>query len=131
MEDLKWLDCILEQRYAIKTTTIGEYDIFAKEVTILNRIVRWHPGEGATIEADPRHVEIAIKDAGASGSKTLSSTGEKSESKIDVNDQDDSEGELLESARASAYTSVVARMNYLNIDRPHIAFAVKELAPGR
>ena len=108
LEDLKWLEGVLKSRYSIKTTTIGEDEKLAKEVRILNRIVRWHPGEGVTIEADPRRVEIAIVDTGVSNAKTLSSTGEKSEVKIDVNDQDESEGELLGPARTSAYRSVVA-----------------------
>ena len=99
-----------------------------KEVRILSRIVRWRPGEGVTIETYLRRVGIAIVDAGTGNAKTLSFTGEKSEVKADLNDQDDSEGELLNPARASAYRSVVARMNYLNIDRSDIACAVKELA---
>ena len=32
-----------------------------KEVKVLNRILRWTP-EGITYEADPRHVEMLIKD---------------------------------------------------------------------
>ena len=49
-------------------------------------------------------------DTGASNARALSSTGEKSEVKADLNDQDDSEGELLNPARASAYRSVAARI---------------------
>ena len=62
----------LKHRYAIKTATISEDETLAKEVRILNRTVKWHPGEGVAVEADPRHVEIAIVDTGAGNAKTLS-----------------------------------------------------------
>ena len=75
LEDLKRLQGGLKHGCNIKTITIGEDEKLAKSVRILNRIVRWHPGEGVIIEADPRHVEIAIVDAGAGSAKTLSPTG--------------------------------------------------------
>ena len=50
-----------------------------KEMRVLNRIVRWHPGDGVAIEADPRHVEIAVIGARTLNAKKLSPTGEKSE----------------------------------------------------
>ena len=105
----------------LRKRRLEKHSKLAKGVRILRRTVRWHPGDGVANEVDPRHVATAVKEAGASGAKTLSSRGEKSESKVDINNQDDSDGELLDSARASAYRSVAARMNYLNVDRPDIA----------
>ena len=80
------------------------------------------------MEADPSHVEMLIKDTGTEEARTLSSTGAKSEANDNDEDIDESEGEVLGRSRATAYRSNVARMNYLNTDRPDIAFADKELA---
>ena len=71
---------------------------------------------------------MLMKDTGTEEARPSSSTGAKSEANDNDEDIDESEGELLEPSRATAYRSNVARMNYLNIDRPDIAFAVKELA---
>ena len=103
-EDLKWPEGVLKDKYSIKTTTVGEDGKLALEVRILNRIVRWHPGKGVTIEADPRHVEMIMKDAGTGDSRTLSSTGARSEVN-DNDEEDESEGELLEPSRSTAYRS--------------------------
>ena len=53
---------MLQAQYSIKTTIIGEAAHLKKELRVLNRIVRWHPGQGVTYEADPRHAEILARD---------------------------------------------------------------------
>ena len=44
----------------------------AKKASALNRIARWHPRDGVTCEADPRHAEIIRRDTGAENLKTVS-----------------------------------------------------------
>ena len=60
--DLQWLDQALKRKYAIKTTVIGEATHLKKELRVLNRILRWHVGKGVTLEADPRHAQILVKE---------------------------------------------------------------------
>ena len=43
-------------------THIGEAEHLGKHMRVLNRIVRIHPRRGITIEPDPRHAEILIRD---------------------------------------------------------------------
>ena len=50
---------------------------------------------------------------------------ERRHAEDDKDERDESEGELLDSNRASAYRSNVARMSYLDIDRPDIACDVR------
>ncbi len=123
--DLKWLEGVLKARYSIKTTVIGEDNKLEKEVRILNKIVRWHPGRGVTVEADPRHVEILIKETGVENARTLSSTGNKPDEK---DTEHGFEGEFLDAGRTTKYRANVARLNYLSADRGDITYSVKELA---
>ena len=44
-EDFKWFEKVLNSKYCIKTTIIGESDKLVKEVRVLNRLVRWQGGE--------------------------------------------------------------------------------------
>ena len=76
-EDLEWLRTVLNNKYCIKTTVIGEQGKLEKHVRVLNRLVRWHAGVGITVEADPRHVEVLLEETGAKDDKELSITGEK------------------------------------------------------
>ena len=91
-----------------------------KAVRILNRIIRW-TREGPKIEADPRHVEILVKEMGLAESNTVATPGAKT--REGTNDQADQQ---LDKAEGSRYRACVARANYLAQDRPDIAFAVKE-----
>ena len=52
----------LAMEWKIKSTHIGEAEHFGKHMRVLNRIIRVHPRQGITIEPDPRHAEILIRD---------------------------------------------------------------------
>ena len=52
----------LAKEWKIKHTHICEAEHFGKHMRVLNRIVRIHPRRGITIEPDPRHAEILIRD---------------------------------------------------------------------
>ena len=121
-KNLVWMKENLQKKYKIKTSILGPGKGDEKQVKILNRVLTWHE-KGIKYEADPRHVEIMVKDLKleeANGSKL---PGNKDEG----NTKEDCE-ELLEGHDASMYRAHVARMNYLGADRPDIAFAVKELS---
>ena len=86
---------------------------------ILNRIIRWTEA-GLRIEADPRHVEILIKEMGLEEANSVNTPGVKDRERDEKNEQP------LDRAEASLYRSCVARANYLAQDRADIAYAVKE-----
>ena len=90
-----------------------------KEVSILNRIVRWDE-HGIDYEADPRHVEKLLRDMGMAECKPLSSPGVKLSS-----EEMAKESALLEGDAVTQYRSGVARCNYFSVDRPDIFLATK------
>ena len=78
--------------------------------------------EGIILEADQRHAEIMIKDAGLKNdSKGVVTPGVSG---------DEINNEGLEGERATKYRAAVARENYLSQDRSDIQYAVKELSRG-
>ena len=101
-ENVRWF-VALSSKCCIKTR--GPQAREAREGA--NRVVRWRPGKGITIEADPRHSEILIESVEAQSGKALKITAEK----IAGNVEDSGEG--LEASEASKFRSDVARMNYL------------------
>ena len=78
---------------------------------------------GIQYEADPRHVEIIIKQLQLDGAKLVTTPGTKDEGRV----AEDNEMPLSEKDSTN-YRALVARCNHLSPDRPDIAFAVKELA---
>ena len=86
-------------------------------MSFLNRILRWTP-EGITYEADPRHVEMLIKEFPLTGGsvKTAGIKVVESES-----------GEPLQGFEVRRFRGGAARANYLAQDRPEISYATKEL----
>ena len=107
-----------------------------KEVSILNRVVRWCD-DCLLYEADPRHVEKLLRDAGLEDCKSLSTPGVKSTTASVVLDdgvvpsgdgvQPDPGPRKLDREEMRVYRSAVARCNYLAADRFEIAFTTKEL----
>ena len=93
----------------------------------MNRIVRWRPGQGVTIEADPRHVEILVDSTGVKDERPLTTNGSKDDREKEAG-RDLAKAEKLDDNSVSKYRSDVARWNFLAADRPDIAFSVKELA---
>ena len=73
------------------------------------------------MEADPRHVELMIKQLGLEHANGLT---------CPVVYEVPGESPLLGAEYTTQYKSLVARANYLASDRPDIQFAVKQLAQG-
>ena len=113
----------LERKYELtEAHRLGPAEEDDKEARVLNRIVRWTK-DGLEYEADPRHVEILVKDLKLEDAKSVVTPGTKEEGHL-------KEGcEVpLSSDWTSHYRASVARLNYLAADRPDVAFSVKELA---
>ena len=70
----------LEKAYKIKSEILGAGSNDLKEIRVLNRVVKCND-RGYTLEADPRHAEIAIRDLGLSDAKPSKLPGSKEEQK--------------------------------------------------
>ena len=76
-EDLEYFDQGLKTLYQIKTLVIGHAVDLDEEVRVLNRIVRWHPGQGARLSADPRHAEVRVGDLDGPSGRSVSTLSAK------------------------------------------------------
>ena len=122
-EDLKWLSTILEGKFEISTDIIGPEKNDKKEIKVLNRIIAYEEG-GITYEPDPRHAELIIKQLGLEKSNSVITPSTKDDEYVKDEDKElDEEGSHM-------YKSIVARCNYLAIDRSDIQYAVKECCRG-
>ena len=131
-EDLMETQRTLSEKYKIKTEKLGGQKGDAKEIRVLNKVIR-HTDEGLELEADPRHAEIVMRDLDVSGSKVCKTPGAKTEPRKQSKDSSEEEaaeeeGEAMEPKDATKYRAVVARLNYMAADRPDLQFAVKEVA---
>ena len=114
------MHAILGERYTAKLRGIlGPDKRDLREISLLNRIVRWGT-HGIEYEADPRHHEIIIEQLGLHSAKPVSTPG--------VKDTSEELSDPLNEADATLYRSMVARVNYLAQDRPDLSFASKELS---
>ena len=87
---------------------------------ILNRVLEWDD-DGIQIEADPRHVELILRDMGmekCNGSTCIAD--------VDGREEEGDE-QTLTSQEATSFRSIVARCNFLAADRVDIQFACKEV----
>ena len=73
------------------------------------------------MEADLRHAELIVKQLGLENAKELTCPSADEPVRPDDN-------EALNAEYTTQYKSIVARANYLSMDRPDIQFAVKKLA---
>ena len=115
----------MEQKYEIKAHYLGPESGMKDEIQILNRTLRWTK-EGITYEADQRHAEIIkemnMKKANAVSTPTVPEPSEEANSRLSSPDMTKDE--------ASRFRGLVARVNYLSLDRPDLQFAAKTAAHG-
>ena len=121
-QDLMWMKQEVEKRYKLKTQILGPGQHEEQQVRVLNRVLTWTK-DGILYEADPRHVEILIKELGLTNAKSVCTPGTKEEGRTKEDHQT-----ALRDEEASLYRGMTARLNYFAADRPDIAFSVKELA---
>ena len=147
-EALEWVADDLRKVWIIKVrATLGPEPKDDKEASILNRVVRWCD-DCLLYEADPRHVEKLLREAGLENCKSLNTPGVKESSELTCtawfeesglaqeevdnlsvvgSSPDAPELRLLDREEMRGYRSAVARCNYLAQDRFEIAFTTKEL----
>ena len=146
---LKEVTASLQKVWLVKVrATLGPEATDDKEVSILNRVIRWTE-DALLYEADPRHVEKLLRNAGLEDCKPLGTPGVKepvSEGKAWFEAESAPDGEVdgeasrlpsiglapdgssyLDRSQMTDYRSAVARCNYLAADRFEIAFTTKEL----
>ena len=142
---LKQFNEQLAKEWKLKYTHIGEAMHLGKHMRVQNRIVRIHPRRGITIEPDPRHAEILIRDLEGKSGRAVTTPMTKDNAKESVesiteevyekarntkawrHDSGPSDHDKLEDAQVTRYRALVARANYLAVDRGDIAFCVNEL----
>ena len=138
----------LRKVWVIKVlATLGPEPDDDKEVSILNRVVRWCD-DCLLYEADPRHVEKLLKEAGLEKCKSVTTPGVKEASDVTGTawfeesglTQECASDELhlvaggtdipdlrpLDQKKMRCYRSAVARCKYLAQDRYEIAFTTKK-----
>ena len=82
----------------------------------MNRIIRWTP-QGYEFEGDPRQAELVVEQLGVQDLPSLSSPGVDCV-EAEAGEEDDIE---LDAVKAKLYRGIVARGNYLAVDRPEFA----------
>ena len=122
-KDSNWMRQCLEQKYQVKTQTLGPSKEHMKQIKVLNRVITWACGKGLIYEVDPRHVEIILQQLDSEQAKAVATPGTKDEGRTKAAMEDH-----LPTGEASKYRALVARCIYLAPDRPDIAFSVKEFA---
>ena len=125
IDHLKWMRTRLENKYTIKTELLGPDEGNQLQLKILKKIVTWDHNNGIKYEANPRHVEILLKQLQMIEAKSVTTPRTKEEGTTNEDNEN-----LLSDADATTHIALVARCKYLSPDRPGIVFAGKELARG-
>ena len=118
-EDSVWLRETMKNKYEIKSIILGPEDHHAQEVKVLGRSLRWTDA-GIEYEADGRHQAVVIEELQLDNCRPISTPFGPEEHGCLLG-----EGKLLEAGGATRYRALVARLNYLAMDRADIQYAVK------
>ena len=119
--ELDWFEQKLAERYELKVgPRLGPAPEDAKEVTVLNRVLRW-TDNGLELEADPRQGERLVQESGLEGANPVCTPGARASTAQVLND------EPLPERFHTAFRAAAARANYLAQDRPDCQFACKEI----
>ena len=120
--ELDWFESQLEGKYELrKGGRLGPADGDCKELTVLNRVIRWTEG-GIEYEADPRQVERLIEGLHlGEGCKSVATPGLKP--LIEQLEKD----EGLPVGGFTEFRALAARAKYLAANRIDIQFAAKEI----
>ena len=110
----------MEHKYEIKEHCFGPESGMKNEIQFLNRTLRWTK-QGITCEADQRHADIVIKmnmkQANAVSTPTVPESSEEANLRLSSPDMTKDE--------ASRFRGLLARVNYLSLDRLDLQFAAK------
>ena len=123
--ELEWLADQLAKHWAIDLRGIlgpPSMPDADHSIVILNRLVTWSD-KGIELEADPRRVELLLKEVGCEGSKVTTPL-------VKERIQEALSSEELDADQAAMYRSASMRLAYLSQDRPDLLVLGKELAKG-
>ena len=110
--ELHWMREKIEEKYELKVEVLGPDEGQQKEVRVLNRILRW-TDKGVEYEADPRHVEIILKQLNIGDCKAVVTPGTKDEGRAKAGDQPTShKDEKLDDQKHCVYMAIVARATF-------------------
>ena len=124
-----FMEATLGKRYDYKCTgRLGAGGADGSECIFLSRVIRYQgPAEEPTIEieADQRHVEVALESLWLTGSKAVATPSIKTRL-----DEVEAEQNLpaLGAEQSTLFRSVLMRISYVAQDRPDVAEAVKCLS---
>ena len=110
----------LEARFKIKTQVLGAEADEMDEARVLNRIVRITEN-GWEYEPDQRHIDLILEGLGLTSAKPVTAPGEE-EKKWEEKEN----AQELGAEEARRFRGLAARLNYLALDRPDIAYSTKE-----
>ena len=117
---LNWFEDAMKAKYELTVGgRLGPGPADAKEVRVLNRIVRW-TSKGIAYEADPRQVEKLRQEIELEGSNGAATPGQKM-----LAHQIEMETELPE-RDFTKFRALAARANYLAADRIDVLYSAKE-----
>ena len=117
---MNWLEGELSKAYELQSQRLTAVTNGKSEGKVLNRIVR-STAAGWEVEADPRHAELVVEQLGLEGEQGVSTPG------LSGNEEEDTEDDVdLEGDDVTRFRGVIARCNYLAVDRPDCVFAIKE-----
>ena len=110
------------ETFDLSRTTIGPESNEEPEVKYLNRILRWTPENMMSCEADPKHVQLLLKEWSLAEAK--GAVAPTTKSLVDGIGK----GEVLDDLASTRTRRSIALLNYLSEDRPDIAYISKELS---
>ena len=118
--EIDWFERLLEEKYELKKGgRLGPAPSDCKELTILNRVIRWTES-GVEYEADPRQGERLLEGLGLDdGCKPTATPGLKAI--VDALKDD----KVLSADAHTTFRALAARSNYLAQDRIDLQFAAK------
>ena len=86
------------------------------EGKVLNRIMRC-TSDGWEVEADPRHAELVVEQLGLDNEQGVTTPAVSGNEEEDVEEDSELTGDDI-----TRYRGVIARCNYLAVDRPDCFF---------
>ena len=120
--DLVWFANQLKQHFDLKESIIGRDQGDKHEERYLNRILRWTTDNFLSVEGDPKHAEILLKEWGFSESKaTKVPTTKEIVEGLGAGDE-------VMGAEQTKMRRAIARINYMAQDRPDLSYTARELS---
>ena len=111
----------LRKRCEIREQMLGAGPKDASEIIMLNRRVQWTEAS-IRISPDPRHVKDIIEELGLEGAKLADTPMIVSQSS-----KKDSDSRALSMRDATLYRRLVAKLNFLAVDRPDVLYAASTM----